>query len=395
MPPSDADSDSRASLDNYADAEADADANANLATIDELTISDDQRQKAIDHVDYQRCARVRAMGERYQDHVSLRVLCGEFDMSMAEVRRALQTYHLVHAEPPVERVPSRAYDNGRRYFADTATLSELDADSRVEAKEHVQMFVGWTLLDNDVERVDISEPVPEIDRPMREMVQGNTDIIEQFSTTNFGVFSNFLDSFPYMSSTGALSAAINPGFSTSAVDNTFSDMYRIMRDDGLYGKMMPFGVRTSIAATSGLAGLEPSMFHASLPAIQGLMNAVTVMPDLHQLFDPMFTSGLQHLADAVQAAIHPQLTLQQTVLDDRVLQAAAELAAEAEANGVTPMVDPTTGPDGPVHPTDLGAKRINPHGQFAPVSQVMGQGGPSFGEQVGRYCQGRRSRPCW
>jgi hypothetical protein len=145
------------------DEESDSYHDADLATLEELGVSEEHRQEAIDRVDFDRCELVREVGERYRDGESVPVIAAEAGEPMMTVEEAVKTYYLVFGEPPIYVMSIREFQNGRRFFVDGCDVADLEAETQNEAEEHVRAFVGRTLMDNDLDVVDIESPVPEME----------------------------------------------------------------------------------------------------------------------------------------------------------------------------------------------------------------------------------------
>lgn len=155
MPHDDADS---------GDEESDSDhVPAELATVEDFIISEEDRQEAIDRVTFDRCELVREAGERYRDGDSIPVIAAESGKPTMTVEEVVRTYYLVFSKPPGEGVSVREYRSGRRYFADGVDVADLDVETRTEAEEQVRAFMGRTLLENDLDAVDIESPLPEME----------------------------------------------------------------------------------------------------------------------------------------------------------------------------------------------------------------------------------------
>lgn len=143
--------------------EADSDhEDTDLTRFEDFKISEEERQAAIDRVTFDRCELVREVGERYQSGDSIPVIATESGKPMMTVEEAVKTYYLVFSEPPRDGVSVREFGNGRRYFVDGDDVAALDA-ARGEAEQQVRAFVGRTLLENDLDAVDIEDPLPEME----------------------------------------------------------------------------------------------------------------------------------------------------------------------------------------------------------------------------------------
>lgn len=158
MPPADADSDEEAETGSDNDSPEILDA-------DDLVYSDEEREAAVARVSFDWCRTVREAGDQYREGVPIAVLARELEVPEEKARRAVETYYLVFSETPALTVNRRVFRRGRRFFKNGVVVDELYAETQTAAEESVRAFVGQTLLDNDLDTVDIAEPLPEMDVP--------------------------------------------------------------------------------------------------------------------------------------------------------------------------------------------------------------------------------------
>lgn len=240
-----------------------------MTTFDALIPSEEEEQAAISQVSFEWCATVREAGERYRDGEWIPVIAVECGVPMEKAQRAVKTYYLLMREPPLAGVRSIVFDNGRRYFADGARLEELDAETRVEAEEHVQAFVGRTLLDNELDDVNIERPVPSMEVPSVRTPTSLQEIpsMEAMESLNRSMTAataalsgaNLIDQRVMSQAAEGLQQAVD-AFSTSKVQA----MQQAVQGSNLGKIGVTAGLASSAAvssavASSALAGVEPSI----------------------------------------------------------------------------------------------------------------------------------------
>ena len=165
---------------------------AEYADLEDIIPSKEEQQAAISRVTFDWCETVREAGNRYREGESIRVLAVEFEVPMEKVRRAVKTYYLVFGEAPIDTVRGTVFEDGRQYFRGGLDVGELNTETQTEAKEHVQAFVGRTLLDNELDAVDIEEPVPEMEVPMIQVERILESVKKEVSISGLSAGNQFL-----------------------------------------------------------------------------------------------------------------------------------------------------------------------------------------------------------
>lgn len=283
------------------DDESDSDHAADLATLEELEISEEQRQEAIDRVAFDRCELVREAGERYRDGDSIPVIAAETGEPMMGVEELVETYYLVFANPPKAGVSVRGFRNGRRYFEDGDDVAELDAETRTEGEKQVRAFVGRTLLDNDPDVVDIEEPVPEMptlwmedlalreDLGIKELKQLDENLPGfRWPSAGLSLHRDMMEQARknIQGAGGLMRRGIMRDFqnvSEELTRNTIPELGRAMQPS--YSTLAAGSVFASSAAVSSVAaasmggGLESAVFQTlNQPEVQEALQALRTMP---------------------------------------------------------------------------------------------------------------------
>lgn len=313
---------------------------AELATLEALMPSEEAEQAAISEVPFEWCATVREAGERYRDGESIPVIAVECGVPMKTAREAVKTYHLVFTEPPLMGVRSIVFDNGRRYFVDDEDVEELDAATRVEAEEHVQAFVGRTLLDNELDDVDIEKPVPLMEVPpvrtpisMQEIpsVAAMESLNGSFAAAATLSGSQLVNQ-RMMSQAAGLQQAVN-GLSSSSLRTLQQAVQKThFGKIGVTAGLVSSAAVSSVVASSALTGVgvEPSILQAaSQPAVRGLMEGAQTMAEMN-------APAMVRAVNAVnQSAVHQMMQEMQSL---PVLQM-ADLLEEHRLQMVAPVLE--------------------------------------------------------
>jgi hypothetical protein len=312
---------------------------AEFADVEDLIPSEAEQQAAISRVTFDWCETVRVAGDRYRDGESIRVLAVELEMPMEKVRRAVKTYYLVFREAPIDTVRGTVFEDGRRYFRGGLGVEELDTETRKEAEEHVQAFVGRTLLDNKLDAVDIEEPVAKMEVPIfqeLDVVVGSQvermleSVKEGMSISGVSAGNQFLSQ--------RLGSQIATGWQQTAGEMRKQNVRRFqqaVRATGI-GKnaatprlAATTGI-SSVVASSVMAGFEPSMFQMmGQPALSGLQEAIQTMP-------AMYTPTAQQMMAGIPESVSQQIS--QQILSGFPVLRMANFLEEYQLHAFTPLV---------------------------------------------------------
>lgn len=300
MPHDDADS---------GDEESYSDHDADLVTLEELGISEEERQEAINRVTFDQCGLVREAGERYRDGDSIPVIAAETGEPMMTVEKAVRTYYLIFAEPPIGRVSVQEFRDGRWYFVDSGTAADLDAETQTEAEEHVRAFMGRTLLDNDLGAVDIDEPVPE----MPAWIPNSTEISD-YLLLGSPAMSPLVDRV--QEAAGLLASSQMHGVRQAVQTLSQVDVRELQQAAQTASRarraMEPVvassAAASSMAAASIGSGLDPAVVQMlNQPGVQEALRAVQTMP-VEQLIRSLdqqlgLVSGIIEQVDALDLSV--------------------------------------------------------------------------------------------
>jgi hypothetical protein len=313
---------------------------AEFADVEDLIPSEAEQQAAISRVTFDWCETVREAGDRYRDGAMIRVLAVELEVPMEKVRRAVKTYYLVFGEAPIDTVRGTVFEDGRRYFRGGLEVEELNTETRKEAKEHVQAFVGRTLLDNELDAVDIEEPVAEMEVPMfqeLDVVVGSQvermleSVKEGMSISGVSAGNQFLSQ--------RLGSQIATGWQQTMGEMRKQNVRRFqqaVRATGVGKNVATPGLAatvgiSSVAASSVMAGFEPSMFQMmGQPTLSGLQEAIQTMPAMYS------PTTAQQMMTGIPESVSQQIS--QQILSGFPVLRIADFLEEYQLHSFTPLV---------------------------------------------------------
>jgi hypothetical protein len=250
---------------------------------------------------------VREIGERYRDGASIATIAAELELPFSKTERALSTYYLLFAEPPLDGVRSIAFSNGKRYYRDGQPLEELEAETRDTAEKHVREFVGRTLIDGDLDSVDIDEPVPEMEVP-------SLNVLSELAIEGplFTEYQSMMDAV--MPDTGLMFEKMMSGVvdqiqqdMQTMVNQRLRGIQQAVRVSGIGRNAMAPALASSALATtisaSAVSAIEPSVFHVmNQPALHGLgMITETYTLQIEQLAQILTQPVTRDIAFAFQS----------------------------------------------------------------------------------------------
>jgi hypothetical protein len=284
------------------DTDEDESDSAELADVEDLIPSEEEQQAAISRVTFGWCETVQEAGDRYREGATIPVLAVELEVPMEKACRAVKTYYLVFGEAPIGSVRGNVFEDGRRYFRGGLDVEELNTETRTEAEEHVRAFVGRTLLDNELEAVDIEEPVPEMEVPMfqdLDAIVGSQvgrmleSVKEEMSISGMSTGNQFLSQ--------RLGSQIASGWQQTVGEMQKQNVRRFqqaVRATGI-GKnaatpaLAASAGISSVVASSAMAGFVPSVFQmVGQPALSGLQETVRTMPAMYSPTVQQMMSGI-------------------------------------------------------------------------------------------------------
>jgi hypothetical protein len=286
---------------------------AEFADVEDLIPSQEEQQAAISRVTFNWCETVREAGDRYREGASIPVLAVELEMPIEKARRAVKTYYLVFGEAPIDTVRGIVYRNGQRYFRVGLDVEELDTETRIEAEEHIQAFLGRTLLDNELDAVDIKEPVPEMEVPMPlelDVVVGSQlkrmlePMKEEMSISGVSAGNQFLSQ--------QLRSQITNGWQQTVSEMRKQNVRRFqqavratgIRKNAATPALAASAGISSVVASTAMAGVEPSMFQAlGQSAAMSLMKAMQTMPE-------MYSSPVEQMINELSQSVAQQISQQ-------------------------------------------------------------------------------------
>ncbi|WP_273837017.1 hypothetical protein [Halococcus sp. PRR34] len=311
------------------------------AGLEDLIPSEEEQQAAISRVTFDWCETVREAGDRYREGESIRVLAVELEVPMEKARRAVKTYYLVFGEAPIDTVRGTIFEDGRRYFRGGLDVGELDTETRTEAEEHVRTFVGRTLLDNELDAVDIEEPVPEMEVPMiqdMDAVVGSQvermleSVKEGMSISGAFVGNQFLSQ--------RLGSQIANGWQQTVGEmrkQNVRGFQQAVRATGI-GKsastpaLAATAGISSVVASSAMAGFEPSMFQTmGQPALSGLQEAIQTMP-------AMYSPTVQQMMAGVSQSVVEQISYEMQTLSVVPVMRMSDLLEQYQLQPFAPLV---------------------------------------------------------
>jgi hypothetical protein len=332
-----------------------------IATADDLIPSEEAQQEAIERVTFEWCQMVRDAGERYREDASIPEIAVELDVSMEEARRAVKMYYLVFSDAPMYKASGVVFTNGQLFFDAGVDIEGLDGETQTEAEEHVRAFVGWTLLDNELDDVDIEGSVPEMqtlsldlpempDEQLLDGVQGVQSSDVHLLDGIQGVQSSdvhLLDGVQGVkASSDAWPSVSNLFFDHPGISRAFENIQRavdVLYDRKIHERMWSSGLDgratalassaaiSSMAASSAVAGVEPAVFQAvNEPAVQAVsqVTAELYSQSAMQLFDVATQSALEEVFRSMNSLSTFPMTPMTDVVGERFASRVAELAGQ-------------------------------------------------------------------
>lgn len=286
-----------------------------LADVDDRLPSEEEQQAAISRVTFDWCETVREAGERYREGASIRVLAVELKVPMEKVRRAVKTYYLVFDEAPIDTVRGIVFENGGRFFRDGLDVEKLDTERRADAEKHVQEFVGRTLLNNELDAVDIEEPVPKMEVPPFQALESMVDsqmngmlesVKESLSISGTFVSERLLGQWVQSQTVGGMHQAVDEIRQQNIRQIQQTMQATSIGKNPIAPALASSAALSSVVASSAVAGVDPSIVQAAgQPAAASLRKAVQTMPTMYsptvqQMMAGMSQSAAQQISQEMQ-----------------------------------------------------------------------------------------------